>query len=201
MPIYLALVIIAASVMSLDMPAPGVRQAWGLVSRGFEWFGDLGVFCGRVAKAIFSLPFEWDEFLRQVDAAGSKSLPLVALAGAATGVVLSLQTRDALVRFGAKSLLPAVIVFSVMKESGPIITALVVSGRVGAGIGAEIGAMKVSEQVDAIEASAVDPVSFLVAPRVLACVLMMPLLTLLSNFCAIAMGWVATMLTQPVSLH
>ena len=77
--------------------------------------------------------------------------------GAATGVVLSLETRDSLIRFGAKSILPAVIVFSTIRESGPIITGLVLSGRVGAGIGAELGSMKVSEQIDAMEASAVDP--------------------------------------------
>ena len=79
-----------------------------------------------------------------MDAIGSKSLPLVALAGAATGVVLSLQTRETLTRFGAKSMLPAVIIFSIVKESGPVITGLIVSGRVGAGIGAELGSMKAS---------------------------------------------------------
>jgi phospholipid/cholesterol/gamma-HCH transport system permease protein len=166
-----------------------------------EWFGELGLFCGRLLRAVVVPPYEFGELWRQCDEVGSKSLPLVALAGAATGVVLSLQTREALVRFGAKSLLPAVIAFSVIKESGPVITALVVSGRVGAGIGAELGAMKVTEQVDAMEASAVDPLSFLVATRVAACVLMMPLLTLISNFCGIFMGWVATTLADPVSLR
>src|SRR5258705_8300500 len=100
----------------------------GLIVSVFEWFGELGIFTARVAKAAVVPPYEFGELVRQCDAAGSKSLPLVALAGAATGVVLSLQTHDALVRFGAKSLLPAVIVFSIIKESGPIITALVVSG-------------------------------------------------------------------------
>ena len=113
-----------------------------------------------------ALADEIRELLRQCDAIGSKSLPLVALAGAATGVVLSLQTRDSLTRFGAKAFLPAVIVFSIIKESGPIITGLIVSGRVGAGIGAELGSMKVTEQIDAMEASAVDPYKFLVATRV-----------------------------------
>lgn len=125
----------------------------------------------------------------------------MALAGAATGVVLSLQTRDSLIRFGAKSMLPAVIVFSVIKESGPVITALVVSGRVGAGIGAELGSMKVTEQIDAMEASAVDPYKFLVATRVVACVLMLPLLTLAADFSGTMMGWIATTLAQPVSLR
>src|SRR4029077_14999739 len=125
---------------------------------------------------------------------GSKSLPLVALAGAATGVVLSLETYDSLVRFGAKSLLPAVLVVSIIKESGPIITGLIVSGRVAAGIGAELGAVEVTEQIDALEASAVDPYKFLVATRVLACVVMLPLLTLAADFFGIIFGWVTNTL-------
>src|ERR1700685_3742762 len=126
----------------------------------------------------------------QCSAVGSKSFPLVALAGAATGVVLSLQTHDSLARFGAKALLPSIIVFSVIKESGPVITALIVSGRVGAGIGAELGSMRVTEQIDAMEASACEPLRFLVATRVLACILMLPLLTLCADCAAIMAGWV-----------
>jgi phospholipid/cholesterol/gamma-HCH transport system permease protein len=166
----------------------------------FEWFGELGLFCGRLVRAAFVPPYEGQELVRQMDEIGSKSLPLVALAGAAIGVVLSLHTRDSLARFGAKSLLPAVIVMSIIKESGPIITALVVSGRVGAGIGAELGSMKVTEQIDAMEASAVNPYKFLAATRVLACVLMLPLLTIAANFCGIIMGWIANTLVEPISL-
>ncbi len=169
--------------------------------RFFEWFGDFWIFCNRLARAAFVPPYEWGEFLRQLDEVGSKSLLLVALAGAATGVVVSLQTRDSLIRFGAKSLLPAVIVISIIKESGPIITGLIVAGRVGAGIGAELGAMKVTEQIDAIEASAVNPFKFLAVTRVLACMLMLPLLTLATDFCGIFMGWVANTLIEPVSLR
>src|SRR5215469_597326 len=167
----------------------------------FEWFGDWTIFCGQLARVALVPPFELRELARQLDELGSKSLPLVAFAGAATGLVLSLETRDSLLRFGAKSRLPAVVVFSIIKESGPIITALVVSGRVAAGIGAELGAMRVTEQIDAIEASAVNPYKFLVATRVFACVLMLPLLTLAADFCGIFMGWVANTLTDPISLR
>jgi phospholipid/cholesterol/gamma-HCH transport system permease protein len=166
-----------------------------------EWFGELGLFFWRLTKSLFSGSFEGSEFLRQLDSIGSKSLPLVALSGAATGVVLSLQTRDSLARFGAKSLLPAVIVFSLVKETGPIITGLVVSGRAGAGIGAELGSMKVTEQIDAMEASAVDPLQFLVATRVLACIVALPLLTVAADFFGILAGWVATTLTDPTSFR
>ncbi len=179
------------------------RESTGLrwVDNFFGWFGEIGVFCARLFRATILPPYEWREFLRQCDAIGSLSLGLVALAGAATGVVLSMETRDSLSRFGAKSMLPAVIVFSVLKESGPIITGLVVSGRVGAGVGAELGSMRVTEQIDAMEASGVDPFRYLVATRVLACVLMLPLLTLAADFFGVLMGWVANTLQEPISLR
>lgn len=175
--------------------------AQGLLISVFEWFGELGMFCARTVRAVLAPPYEWRELVRQADAIGSQSAPLVALAGAAIGVVLSLETRDSLLRFGAKGFLPAVIVFTILKESGPIITALIVSGRVGAGIGAELGSMKVTEQIDAMEASAVDPYKFLVATRVLACIVMLPLLTLACDFAGILMGWVANSANDPMSLR
>src|SRR5690349_6330760 len=167
----------------------------------FEWFGNFGTFCARLVRSGFAPPYEFREFVRQCDSIGAKSVPLVALAGAATGVVMALETRDSLARLGARSLLPAVIVISILRESGPVITGIVVSGRVGAGIGAELGEMKVTDQIDAMEASAVDPFKYLVATRVLACVLMLPLLTLIGNFFGVIMGWVANTLTDQVSLR
>ncbi len=177
------------------------QTAEGYVISFFEWFGELGDFCRRLVRGVFARPFEGRELIRQMDAIGSKSLPLVALAGAATGVVLSMQTRDSLTRFGAKSMLPSVIAFSLLKEMGPIITGLVVSGRVGAGIGAELGSMKVTEQIDAIEVSAVNPYNFLAATRVIACIAMLPLLTLAADFCGILAGWIADTLAEPISLR
>jgi phospholipid/cholesterol/gamma-HCH transport system permease protein len=172
-----------------------------LLTATLEWFGELARFCVRLCKAAVKPRYEFKELIRQCDIVGARSLPLVALAGAATGVVISLQTRASLIRFGAKAFLPAVIVYSIIKESGPVITGLVVSGRVGAGIGAELGSMKVTEQIDAMEASAVDPFKFLVATRVIACTLVMPLLTVAANFCGIAMGWLANTLAEPISFR
>jgi len=166
-----------------------------------EWFGELGQFCARVARAVFSRPFELRELVRQLDEIGSKTAPLVALAGAATGVVLFLQTRDSLTRFGAKSLLPTVIVFSLIRETGPIITGLIASGRVGAGIGAELGSMRVTEQIDAMEASAVDPYRYLAATRILACILMLPFLALVADFSGIVLGWLANTIADPISFR
>ena len=197
----LLFVAVAASDAFAERLPPHVLAAKRLLFSFFEWFGELGLFCRRLIRAALTPPYEFSEFLRQCDAIGSKSLPLVALAGAATGVVMSLQTRDSLIRFGAKAFLPAVIVFSIIKESGPIVTALIVSGRVGAGIGAELGSMKVTEQIDAMEASAVDPYKFLVATRVAACILMLPFLTVAANFCGILMGWLANNLAEPISLR
>jgi len=167
----------------------------------FEWFGELGAFCWRMAGAAVTPPYEFRELIRQMDEIGAKSLPLVALAGAATGVVMSLQTRESLTRLGAKTMMPAVIIFSIIRESGPVITAMVTSGRVGAGIGAELGSMKVTEQIDAMQVSAVDPYRFLVATRVLACILTLPLLTLVADFCGVLMGWMAVTLADPISLQ
>jgi phospholipid/cholesterol/gamma-HCH transport system permease protein len=167
----------------------------------FEWFGEFGFFCGRVARAAFTPPFEGAELMRQMDAIGAKSLPLAVLAGAATGVVLSLQTRESLTHFGAKAMLPAIIVFSLMKESGPVITGLVVSGRAGAGIGAELGSMKVTDQIDAMEVGAVNPYRFLAVTRVLACVLMLPLLTLAADACGILAGWISNTLAETITLR
>jgi phospholipid/cholesterol/gamma-HCH transport system permease protein len=175
----------------------GVRR---LSLGALDWFGGIAEFCTRLVKAAVTPPYEGRELVRQMDEIGAKSLPLVALAGAAIGVVLSLHTRDSLTQFGAESMLPVLIILSLVKESGPIITALVVSGRVGAGIGAELGSMKVTEQIDAIEASAVNPYKFLVATRVLACMLMLPLLTIAADFCGIIAGWLANTIVEPITL-
>ena len=173
----------------------------GFLGSFFEWFGELGIFCGRLVRAALTPPYEGRELIRQIDEVGSKSLLLVSLAGAAIGVVLSLETSASLIRFGAESMLPSVIIISIIREMGPIITGLIVCGRVGAGIGAELGSMKVTEQIDAMEASAVNPYRFLVAPRVLACTLVLPLLTLAADFSGIVMGWVANTISEPISLR
>jgi phospholipid/cholesterol/gamma-HCH transport system permease protein len=172
-----------------------------LINGFFEWFGELGLFSGQVLRSALTPPFEFRELVRQIDEIGSKSLPLVALAGAAIGAILSLETRDSLVRFGASSLLPAAVVFSIIHEIGPIVTGLIVCGRAGAGIGAELGSMKVTEQIDAIEASAVNPYRLLAATRILACILVLPLLTLAADFCGVIMAWVADALAEPITFQ
>src|SRR5947208_15637065 len=121
----------------------------------FAWFGELGMFCARVARSAARRPYEFRELIRQMDEVGARSVVLVAVAGAAIGVVLSLETRNSLIRFGAESSLPGLIMVSILRETGPIVTGLIASGRVGAGIGAALGSMKVTDQADAIEVSGV----------------------------------------------
>jgi phospholipid/cholesterol/gamma-HCH transport system permease protein len=181
--------------------APAERSATRPVNGFFEWFGGLGIFFWRVLRAAVTPPFEWRELVRQLDEVGSKSFPLVALAGSAIGVIIALEARYSLARFGAKSMFPSTLVYSVVQVMGPIITGLVVSGRVGAGIGAELASMKVSEQIDAMEASAINPYRFLAATRILACILMLPLLTLAADACALMTGWFAQALVEPLSFH
>ena len=171
------------------------------VSKLLSWFGELGIFVSRLVRTTFAPPYEFRELMRQMDEIGSKSLPLVSLAGCALGAVMSMHLRDSLIRFGGKALLPAVIILALVKESGPIVTALVVSGRAGAGIGAELGSMRVTEQIDAMEVSAVDPFRFLVATRVLACMLVLPLLTVVADFCGIMTGWAANAVIEPLSFE
>jgi phospholipid/cholesterol/gamma-HCH transport system permease protein len=193
--------------ISQDAPQPAapVRSAltslWNSVNGLLEWFGELGIFVWQVMRAAVRRPFEGRELIRQLDEVGSKSLPMVALAGAAIGAVLALESRHSLVQFGAKSMLPAAIVFSIIHETGPVVTGLVVSGRVGAGIGAELGSMKVTEQIDAIEASGVNVHKLLAFTRIVACILMLPLLTLAADASGVLTGWLADTLVEPISFH
>lgn len=172
-----------------------------MITGQLEWFGNLGIFFWKVLRAAVTPPYEWRELIRQLDEIGAKSLPLVALAGAAAGVIISMEARYTLSRFGANSMFPATLVYSVIEVMGPIITGLVVSGRVGAGIGAELASMKVTEQIDAIEASAINPYRLLAATRILACILVLPLLTLVADAGGLVCGWFAQSMVAPLSFH
>jgi phospholipid/cholesterol/gamma-HCH transport system permease protein len=139
----------------------------------------------------FRPPYEWREIIRHLYQFGYRSAPLVVTAGLAIGVVLSMHTRASLERFGAEAMIPAGLAIALIRETGPLVTGLLVSGRVGAGIGAELGAMRVTEQIDALEASAVDSFKYLAVTRIIACVIAMPMLTLVMDFCGIAGGFLA----------
>jgi phospholipid/cholesterol/gamma-HCH transport system permease protein len=153
--------------------------------------GDLAVFAGRAVRDAMRPPFEVRETLRQFHELGVRSVPLVAVAGLAVGVVLSMHTRSSLERFGAEGLIPAGLALALVKETGPLTAGLLLAGRIGAGIGAELGAMRVTEQIDALEASAVDSFKYLVVTRVIACVIALPLLTTIMNAAGIVGGFLA----------
>jgi phospholipid/cholesterol/gamma-HCH transport system permease protein len=159
--------------------------------RFLEGAGDAAVFAGRVLKEAGRPPYEAGETARQLFELGVRSVPLIAAAGFAVGVVLSMHTRASLARFGAEALIPAGLAIALVRETGPLTAGLLLSGRIGAGIGAELGAMKVTEQIDALEAVAVDSFRYLVVTRVLACLIALPILTTLMNFTGLVGGFTA----------
>jgi len=162
-----------------------------LVLGVLAWIGDVALFGARALYQAVLPPYEFKEIWRQVFEIGWRSLPLIALSGLAIGVVLSMHTRASLERFGAEAMIPAGLAIALIRETGPLTAGLLVAGRVGAGIGAEIGAMKVTEQIDALEAVAVDSFKFLAVTRILACIIAMPLLTAIIDFCGIFGGCIA----------
>ncbi len=172
----------------------------GAILRMLATAGEVSVFAGRAAREAFTPPFELRETIRQIYELGLRSAPLIAVSGLAVGVVLSMHTRASLERFGAESMIPAGLAIALVRETGPLTAGLLLSGRIGAGIGAELGAMRVTEQIDALEASAVDSFRYLVVTRVAACVISVPLLTTLMNFSGILGGFLAETAITGMSL-
>jgi len=165
-----------------------------LVTSIFIRTGELFNFTMQFFSRFWRRPFEFRELLRQMDEVGSKSVLLTAVTGLAIGVVLAMQSRGTLVRFGAEAMMPNMLALSVIKEIGPVITALILSGRLGAGIGAEIGSMRVTEQIDALEVAALKPFHYLVITRVIACTLMFPVLTIWTDSIAMFGGFIESSL-------
>jgi phospholipid/cholesterol/gamma-HCH transport system permease protein len=162
--------------------------------------GNMGQFIARIVRETFSRDFEFKEFLRQCYEIGNKSLPLIALTGAIMGVVLTIQSRPAMAAFGAVTMLPGMVAISIVREIGPVITALICAGKVGSGMGAELGSMKVSEQIDAMEVSATSPFKYLVVTRVLAATLMLPILVVFADGFGIFGSWVGVNIKGDVDL-
>ena len=162
-----------------------------LVLSLLAWVGEVALFGARALYEAVLPPYEFKETWRHVFEIGWRSLPLIALSGFAIGVVLSMHTRASLERFGAEAMIPAGLAIALVRETGPLTAGLLRAGRVGAGIGAELGAMRVTEQIDALEAVAVDSFKFLAVTRILACIIALPLLTAIMDFCGIFGGYVA----------
>jgi len=163
--------------------------------------GDVALFASKALRSVWTPPFEVGETIRQIYELGFRSAPLIAVSGMAVGVVLSMHTRASLERFGAESMIPAGLAIALVRETGPLTAGLLLSGRIGAGIGAELGAMRVTEQIDALEASAVDAFRYLVVTRVIACVIALPILTTVMNFAGMLGGFLAEMTATGMPFH
>jgi len=160
---------------------------------------DVMLFILRIIRETFSRDFEFREFFRQCFQIGYKSLPLVSITGAIMGLVLTIQSRPVLINFGAVTMLPGMVAVSLIREMGPVITALICAGKIGSGMGAELGSMKVTEQIDAMEVSSTNPMRFLVVTRVLAATLMVPLLILYADALGIFGSWAGANIKGDVS--
>jgi phospholipid/cholesterol/gamma-HCH transport system permease protein len=147
----------------------------------FTEAGDLSLFASRFFVQGFKPRYEVAEFFRQCYIIGYKSLALVGLTGFIMGLVLTMQLRPNLIEYGMESQLPAMVAISIVREIGPVITALIFAGKIGSSIGAELGSMKVTEQIDAMEVSGTNPFKYLVVTRVMAATFMLPVLVMLSD--------------------
>jgi phospholipid/cholesterol/gamma-HCH transport system permease protein len=151
-----------------------------VISKGLDVFFisvyDIFRFISRFFREVLRPPLEVKEFIRQCYMVGYKSLALISLTGFITGLVFTKQSRPSLAEFGATSWLPSLISIAVIRALAPLVTALICAGKVGSGIGAELASMKVTEQIDAMEVSAINPFKYLVVTRVMACTVCLPLL-------------------------
>ena len=150
-------------------------------------------------KTLFSPPYEIKELLKQCYIVGYKSLPLVGVTGFIMGLVLTIQSRPTLETFGAESWLPAMVAVSIIREIGPVITALICAGKVGSGIGAELASMRVTEQIDAMEVSGINPFKYIVVTRILATTFMLPILVIFSDVIGLAGSFLAVNIQGDVS--
>src|SRR5690554_6546137 len=151
----------------------------------FAEIGDMTFFGLRYFRELFSSPFEYRELLRQCYNVGNRSLFLVVVTGFILGLVFTLQSRPTLMEFGAESWMASMVSLSIVREIGPVIIALICAGRIGSGIGAELGSMRVTEQIDAMEVSGTNSFKYLVVTRIVATTLMLPLLIIMGDAIAL----------------
>ncbi len=185
---------------SKDLSAEKNNPIVASLKQAFREMGLNSQFVVRFFKEVFTPPYEFKELFIQSYVIGYKSLPLVAVTGFIMGVVLTLQSRPTLAEFGAESWLPGMVALSLVREIAPVITALICAGKIASGIGAELGSMKVSEQIDAMEVSAINPFKFLVVTRVLATTLMIPILVIFAGAVGILGSYVGLKMHADISM-
>jgi phospholipid/cholesterol/gamma-HCH transport system permease protein len=169
--------------------------------RYLDFIGNIGLFAMRAARRVLVPPFEFEMILWQIEVAGWKSLPLVLSSGFALGLVLALHTQTTLVQFGAQAEMPEVQSLAFFNEIGPLLAGLLMAGRVGAGIGGELANMRATEQIDAIEVLSIDSFKMLVIPRVIACSIALPMLTVFMDVMGLAGGYLAQRATSDLSVQ
>ncbi|MBK7184151.1 MAG: ABC transporter permease [Bacteroidetes bacterium] len=170
-----------------------------MIKNIFIEIGLISRFTGRFFREAFKPRFEFSEFLRQCYYIGNKSLPLVAITAFIMGLVITIQSRPTLVEFGAQAWLPKMVSVSLVREIAPVITALICAGKIGSGIGAELGSMKVTEQIDAMDVSGTNPYKFLVVTRVMSTTLMIPILAILADAVSLYGGYLGANIRGVVS--
>lgn len=166
----------------------------------FRGIANAFAFVKRFFQEVWRPPYEFREIIRQCYEIGYRSLPLISLTGFIIGIVFTNQSRPSLAEFGATSWLPSLISIAVVRALGPLVTALIAAGKVGSSIGAEIGSMKVTEQIDAMEVSAINPFKYLVVTRTLATTLMIPVLVMYTDFVALIGSFINVNQNELVSL-
>jgi phospholipid/cholesterol/gamma-HCH transport system permease protein len=171
------------------------------VTSVIEQIGRVTRFAARAVGDFLRPPFESDQIKRQIVDVGARSLPLVIASGFALGAVITLHTRSTLVMFGATAMIPTVQSVSFFVEIGPLVTALLVAGRAGSAIGAVLAEMRATEQIDAVESLSIDSFKLLVVPRVVACVIALPILTLAMDFAGLLGGYLAEYDASRISFH
>jgi phospholipid/cholesterol/gamma-HCH transport system permease protein len=167
----------------------------------FEEVAQLTLFTLRFCKEAIKPPYEFKEISKQCYLIGYKSFPLIAITGFIMGLVLTIQSRPTLAEFGAESWLPAMVAVSIVREMGPVITALIFAGKAGSGIGAELASMKVTEQIDAMDVSGINPFKYLVVTRILSCTIMLPLLVIAGDAISLYGSYVGVNLKGDVSFR
>lgn len=165
----------------------------------FATITGLTIFNFEFIKQAFIPPYEISEIKKHMDELGVKTFGIVSITGFIIGLVLAMQSQPVMLRFGASDFLPGMVALSVVRELGPVITALIFAGRVSSGIGAELGSMRVTEQIDAMEVSAVNPFKFLVVTRVIATTMILPVLSVYVIIIAIFGGFFAIVLTESMN--
>jgi phospholipid/cholesterol/gamma-HCH transport system permease protein len=166
----------------------------------FESMAELASFTGKVFKEGLKPPYEFREVFSQCYEVGIKSLLLVGVTAFILGMVLVMQSRPTMVEFGAGAFLPSMSAVSIVREIGPLVTALICAGKIGSGISAELGSMKVTEQIDAMEVSGTNPFKYLVATRIVATTLMIPLLTVYADFISLFGAFIGSNIKDQVNL-